>query len=145
MIIRQKQMAAFGEQADAAFIDKVVEYLLEFYADVVVHLPGHTALVEELPEDSLREMVRHGLARARAYRLTWESALASFITYMFTAAPNFDEHPLVRRVLLKDEGVPDLRVDLLAEHVSAETWRVVREQYDAGAWRATPEAGSGDA
>jgi transcription elongation factor Elf1 len=127
-------MEVFQPLAEADFLDRVVGHLLKHHSDVIVDFPDYACLVEELPRNVLQEMVVVGVTRARSYGMEWESTLCSFVVLMFVAAPNFDEHPLIRRVL-KDESVPpDSRVNMLWRRVSDETWEAAEENYDAQAW-----------
>lgn len=122
--IRPEHLAAFQPNADAAFVDRLAEHLRT----------EHGPLVEGLPDRLLEEMVRSGLVRARRYGLTWESSLTAFVALMFEVAPNFDEHPPVRRVLLDARVPPDARIEALAGRVSAEEWEEAGRRYDADAW-----------
>jgi len=131
--IRAQQMDLFGTQADAALIDKLVFYLQDEQADNVVELPRYSCLLEEVPENSLKEMIRNGIKRAGAHGLTWESSIADFISLMFSVAPNFDEHLLVAQGL-KNEQVPvDERVDFLFKIISEEIWETATEGYNPAA------------
>ncbi|HEX8336024.1 MAG TPA: hypothetical protein VF621_04800 [Pyrinomonadaceae bacterium] len=137
--IRPAQIKAFTPAAEAAFERRVADYLREEHAGEVVTLPageGEVAELEvkDLDDETLLKMVRGGIARARAYGMTWEATLATFVVTMFIAAPNFDGHPLIRRVLSGAEAEPDLRLDLLWEQTTEENWQAVREQYDSSAW-----------
>jgi hypothetical protein len=66
--------------------------------------------------------------------MTWESSLMAFVAIMFVAAPNFDQHPLIGRVL-KDEAVaPDARINQLWERTTDQNWEAVAQNYDPSAW-----------
>jgi hypothetical protein len=134
MKIRSEQIDAFEPQADEVFIDSVEEHLMEEEAETTVRLPLHTCTVEEVPGDVLRQMIRNGIRRARSYGLTWESSLFGFIWFMFEVAPNFDEHPLIRRILASNIQPEDRRIDLLWEQISDANWEAVESDYDPNAW-----------
>ena len=138
MFIRPEQFKVFEEQAEAEFVEEVVEHLLDEYPDVDVRLPSQALKLEEISRPVLRKLVRCALARARGYGMSWESSLVSFVSLMFVVAPNFDEHPLVRRVLRDETSGPNARIDLLWEEVSDETWDAVELDYDPKAWNADP-------
>lgn len=128
-------MEVFQPLAEADFLNRVVEHLLKYHSDVIVDFPDYACLLEEIPKNVFEEMVSGGIARARSYGMEWESTLCSFLVLMFVAAPNFDEHPLIRRVL-KDESVPpDSRIKMLWRHISDETWEAVGQNYDAQVWK----------
>lgn len=132
--ISPEQMEVFQPVAEEAFVIRVAEHLRDNHADVAVQVPDKVLVVKQIPEEMLQEMVRQGLARARQYGLDWESSLTAFVVLMFVAAPNFDRHALVERVL-KDERVEaNSRIDQLWEKTSEENWRVVKENYDVNAW-----------
>jgi len=135
LIIRASQMEIFQPVADASFIRRTVEYLLENHGDVVIRLTEGSVTVKKINTDVLRRMVRYGISRGRQYGLSWESSLTAFVTLMFVTAPNFDEHPLIQRVL-KDETVPaDSRIDQLWDRTTAQNWNAAIQNYDVGAWR----------
>jgi hypothetical protein len=132
--IRSEQMEVFRPVAEEAFIIRVAEHLRDNHADVAVQVPDRVLVVKQISEEMLHEMVRRGLARARQYGMNWESSLTAFVVLMFVAAPNFDRHALVQRVL-KDERVEaNSRIDQLWEKTSEENWQAVKENYDVAAW-----------
>jgi hypothetical protein len=133
--MRPEQLQVFQPVAETNFVNRIVDHLTAKHAAVVVRLGQQSTTVKQLPTEVLQGLVRQGIARARAYGLTWESSVGGFVVILFVAAPNFDAHPLVRRVL-KDERVPaDLRVKHLWHRTTAKTWAKVRERYDPAAWR----------
>jgi len=134
LTIRPEQFAAFDAVAEAAFVARLVRHLRDEEADEEVLLPSGPEPVGGLPDATLEEMVRGGIARAESYGLTWESSVTAFVVLMFKAAPNFDAHPLVRRVLCDRALAPDERIDALWERITEETWDAVEEAYDADAW-----------
>lgn len=134
LTIRADQIQAFHSVADAMFIDRVSQYLKEHHADTSIRLLEGVSTVRDLPDETLREFIRNGLARARSYDLTHESALAAFIVLQFETAPNFDDHPLLRRALRDERCETNLRIDRLMEQATPENWQAVKERYDANAW-----------
>lgn len=133
--IRPEQMAVFRDVADAAFVRRLAEHLRAKYATVGVLLPAGVVTVEQIPAETLRAMVRGGVARARVHGLSYESSLAAFLAVMIEAAPNFDDHPRVRQVLADESVPPDARLDQLFDQtVLAESWAEIKESYDAAAW-----------
>jgi hypothetical protein len=134
LTIRPEQLEAFQPVADAAFVGRLAKYLRANHADAVVKLPSGAVAVARLPEATLTTMVRGGMSRARSYGLTWESSLASFIVLMFLAAPNFDTHPLVQRVLQDRNAEPQDRIGNLWSRVSPQNWKAVYSYYDSNAW-----------
>lgn len=140
LTIRADQIQAFNSLADAMFVDRVWQYLKEHHADTSIHLPEGESTVGNLADEMLKEFIRNGMTRARAYDLTHESALAAFIVLQFETAPNFDDHPLLHRALKDERGDPNLRIDRLMDQTSPENWQAVRERYDANAWLGTSQS-----
>jgi hypothetical protein len=136
--VRKEQIEAFKPQAEASFVSKVVDYLRENHADVLVQFPEEASPVKEISEERLREMARNGIARARAYGMTWESSITAFVVLMFVIAPNFDDHPLIHRVLSDEKVGPNSRIDQLWERTSEENWKVAKQDYNRSAWRLEP-------
>jgi hypothetical protein len=132
--IRPEQIQVFQEEAEISFARRLVEYVRQRHANVVVQLPQGPAIVKQIPNDALHEMVRNGIARAREYGMSWESSLAAFVVLMFVSVPNFDQHPTVRRVL-EDKGIaPESRINHLLERVSQQEWEAIKKNYDVKAW-----------
>lgn len=132
--VRPEQLTVLQQYAETEFVNRVTAYVREKHADVVVQLPQGELPVKEIPEDTLRLMVHHGVTRGRKYGMTWESVLSAFVTLMFVTAPNYDEHPAVRRVF-RDEGIaPNSRVNQLWDQITEQEWETIRKDYAANAW-----------
>lgn len=134
LMIRAKQLEVFRPVAESAFVRRVVAHLRDQHADAVIQLPNEVVLVKQISDERLRRMAAAGIARAREYGMDWESSITAFVVLMVVVAPNFDQHPLIERVL-RDERVPaNSRGDQLWERTSEENWEVVRKNYDPAAW-----------
>ena len=134
MIIRSQQFDAFQSQANAGLARRIIEFLRSNCAETIVQFSERATLVEALPDEAFFGMVQNGIARARSYGMTLESSLGAFVVLMFVAAPNFDSHPLIHRVL-KDESIdPDSRIDQLWQRASEQNWEAIQQNYDANAW-----------
>ena len=132
--VRPEQFTVLQQYAETEFVHRLAAYVREKHADVIVQLPQGPLSVKEIPEDTLRLMVRQGITRGRKYGVTWESALSAFVTLMFVTAPNYDEHPAVRRVL-RDEGIAsNSRVNQLWNQVTEQEWETIRKDYAVSAW-----------
>jgi hypothetical protein len=136
--IRPEQFAVFQPVAEQAFIRRVVEHLRQQHPEAVVQLAGEVLLIRQLGETQLRRLVGSGLARARALGMDWESSLMAFVVLMFVVAPNFDEHPLIQRVLKDERVAANARLGQLWERTSDENWEAARKNYDARAWQSGP-------
>jgi hypothetical protein len=53
---------------------------------------------------------------------------------MFVTAPNFDDHPLLKRALLDNDTDPNSRLEKLIQDSTEQNWEAVRQAYDASAW-----------
>jgi hypothetical protein len=146
LIIRPEQLEVFRPVAEAAFERRVIEYLRENHADEVVVLPAGEREKKEievkgLDDETLNKLVRTGIDRARSYGMTWESSITAFVVLMFIVAPNFDEHPLIRRALRDGKVEPNLRVEEIWDRTTNENWEVARYSYDASGWGINLEKG----
>jgi hypothetical protein len=136
LMIRAKQLEVFQPVAESAFVRRVVAHLRDNHADAMIQLPHEVILVKQISDERLRRMVEEGIARARDYGMDWEATITAFVVLMVVAAPNFDQHPLIERVL-RDERTPaNSRIDQLWKRTSEENWEVVRKNYDPTAWAA---------
>jgi hypothetical protein len=134
LIIRPEQFDAFRDVAEQSFVSEVAAYLREKHADALVRLADGAYTVKQIPDETLREMVVNGIARARAYGMKWKSSLQAFVVTMFAAAPNFDEHPIIQRVLNDEKIEADQRLEALWERATEQNWEAVERNYDASAW-----------
>src|SRR5262249_38329429 len=132
--MRAEQMEVFRSLAESAFENRVVAHLRLAHADILVRFPQAAAPVKDVPVETLQALVRRGIARGRAYGLTWQSSLGGFVVLAFVAAPNFDAHPLVRRVLRDDHVPADLRLGQLWKRTTKKTWETISQRYDPAAW-----------
>lgn len=132
--VRPEQMEVFQPVAEAAFARRLTEYLRRAHSGLSVRIPPGATLIKRIPAAVLTRMVQNGIERGRAYGLSWESSLAAFVLIMFVAAPNFDQHPLIQRVLRDDDASPDGRIESLWSRISNENWRAVEAYYDPRAW-----------
>lgn len=141
LIIRREQFELFQPVAESAFVKRVVEHLRTHHADVVIQLPNEVILVKQISDERLHRMVSRGMTRARDYGMDWESSVTAFVVLMFVAAPNFDKHPLIERVLRDERVEVNSRVDQLWERTSEDNWEAIRKNYDPTAWEPDSEGG----
>ena len=134
LMIRARQLDVFQPVAEAAFVRRIVVHLRTSHADAVIQFPNEVILVKQISDERLRQMVEDGIARARNYGMDWESTITAFVVLMVVAAPNFDGHPLIERVLRDERASANSRIDQLWERTSEENWEVVRKNYDPTAW-----------
>jgi hypothetical protein len=137
--IRSEQFETLQQAAETVFVRRTVEYLQKEHADLVVQITKGTFRVKELPYETLHEMTRNGIARAREYGISWQSKLVAFVALVFATAPNFDDHPLVHQILQDEKVPPNSRIDELWERTSDQDWEMVKRSYDANAWNLKPQ------
>lgn len=140
MVIRAQQMDLLDKKAQTDFVISLRDYLRQSHGTVRVRLPFRDYDLREIPERILTELVRRSIEKGKLYSLTWQSSLASFVTLMFVAAPNFDADPLIHRTLT-DAAIPaNNRVDRVCQVTTDSYWENVRKAYDPAAWSALPAA-----
>jgi hypothetical protein len=118
-------VAALEPQAEADFVRRLTEHLRE----------ERVAGAQDPDQATFLQRVHVGLSRARRYGITWEYNLVTFVKFMFMFAPNFDEHPHVRRIL-NDRGLDRERViDVIVSELSEEEWQGIEQDRDDSAWK----------
>ena len=145
--IRAEQIRPFEQDAQKAFVNRVMNYLRENHPGEIVRFRGTQTTVRELAEANLRLLVENGVARAKSYGMTWKSALISFVVMMFIVAPNFDCHAYAAGVL-RDENIPaDRRLEIITEKVTDADWEKFKQSYNEKDWErvVAPASGIGGA
>jgi hypothetical protein len=139
LTIRREQYEVFRPVAEEVFINEITDYLGRVHGERIVRLPDGALSVGAIPEDRLRNIVKGGVAKARAYDLTSKSALTAYVVLMFLAAPNFDEHPLIQHMLLDEAIEPNKRLDELWQRTVDQNWIAVKQSYDPAVWKLDAE------
>ncbi|CAM2064451.1 DUF4123 domain-containing protein [Sulfidibacter corallicola] len=120
--IRQRHHDAFHMADDALFLETVILHVRESHEE--------TSL---LSSETLADMVEEGIEKAREEGFTTVADILTFVDFQFAFAPNFHEHPRVRRILddpsIHQEHKLDEVLDL-PRGVFAE----IDERYDNDAW-----------
>ena len=132
--IGPEHFAAFADEADTAFVGRVVGHLQAEHGSAVVRTPDRVATVAEFEPGELAALVRATIARGRSHGLTEEWSLAAFVALAVEIAPSFDAHPLIRRVLGDEQKEANVRVADLIARVSEKTWEAAAKEYDPAAW-----------
>jgi hypothetical protein len=102
---------------------------------------AHGPEVQDLSSDTLQARVVLGVASAQAAGLAWVSSVGGFVALMFTIAPDFHRHALVRPLLEGDDArtaglSPDERLFALGHLLAPRQWEHVRR--DRGGWPESP-------
>ncbi len=134
--IRAEQMSAIELETQERFVHRITAHLLEEYPQAVVILPSEERFtVDTLPKETLSDLVRVGIARARSFDITFESSIAAFTALLFEIAPNFYTNR-VSQVIFNDDAIePNERVDLLLSMLSEGVVKSMQESYDPNAWK----------
>jgi hypothetical protein len=120
--IRTEQFAVFQQEAEESFLTRLVKHLQQHHPDKVAQFSA----------ESLVTAVRHGVRRARAYGMTWESAITAYVALLFAIHPRFDDNPKVRRIL-GDQTIPaNARVDELLKQLTNQDWEQAQQLHMAG-------------
>jgi hypothetical protein len=135
--IRAEQMTAIELETQEKFVRRMAAHLLEAYPKAIVILPAgeEKQTVDTLPKETLLELVRIAIARARSYDLTFESAIAGFTALMFEIAPNFHTSRICQVVFNDAEIEPNVKIDLLVSMLTEKNVVTMQEHYDPAAWK----------
>ena len=108
----------------------------EFVEFLVGHIKeDHPEIESERDDETLREMVRGGIKRAKSHKLKTAEDLTAFVSIMFEVAPNFDEQPEIKTVLDDKTFPPEERIERLwSPIVTEEAWEEAESNYDENAW-----------
>jgi hypothetical protein len=87
----------------------------------------HPEAVSELSDSEILSRIESGIERARAHDLNG-GAIVAFVTLMFTVAPDFDQHPKVRKVLSESALSPAARMQRIFERTTEDDWEQIAEQ-----------------
>jgi hypothetical protein len=109
LLFKKSQREKMG---DPAFVDRTVERLRAYFLEDVYMLE---------PEE-LRFRVKHAIAKARDYELTFESSITTFVLHMITINPAFDKQPAIQAALHDPEVEPNGRLAAMQATVSNEDW-----------------------
>jgi TRAP-type mannitol/chloroaromatic compound transport system substrate-binding protein len=88
----------------------------------------------EYDDETVTEMIKLGIRRARAHNFERAEIIAAFVAVMLEIAPNFDEEEQIKLALSDANFPPDERFFLLFERVSDESWQAAENLYDARVW-----------
>lgn len=78
--------------------------------------------VAELREAEILRRIDAGIERARSHELAGDGAITAFVTLMFLVAPNFDEHPRIRKALADVSQEPEERMRQIFEKTAEADW-----------------------
>lgn len=94
----------------------------------------HSRVVQHLPKPVLENRIYFAIKRARDYSLSSVSDLAGYTALMFELAPNFDEHPSFKKVLLDPGIAPEVKMKRLSQVITDREWDEALRAYDRNFW-----------
>lgn len=101
--IRQDQYDSWLQSDPEQFVELVFRHIAETIPEEIRGIPLHL----------VRAMIGVAIKRARKYRLTGDAQIMGFVAVMFEIAPNFDEEPTLRAILMDTRGEPEERWETL--------------------------------
>lgn len=126
--IRPNQFDQFLQHDAEVFIDHLLQFITDTMPDEIRGIPTHL----------VREQIRVAVARARKYGLTTDEQVMGFVSVMFEIAPNFDQEPVLQKVLTDTRLKPSERWEALfadRPELNAAWERAAHPKfYDANAW-----------
>lgn len=103
--IRDEQMQALGDPMESRFVDGLVEFLREQFADARICEPAE-----------IRPEVARQVERARGHGFAAKEHLATYVTAAWLLGQDFDERfPAAKRMLADASYTPADKSDWLAE------------------------------
>jgi hypothetical protein len=109
-------MHVFEDQEAENFCRRVMQYIIREFPLAVNGISG----------EKIFDRVRNAFTRAQIYGFGKESTYLAYIALSFTVAPEFDDHPAIRRILTDSAVPPDSRMALLAQEITSEQWADAR-------------------
>lgn len=124
MVIRQAQVAAFEDTAQADCAAYTTAFVRQNAPEIVA----------ELPPEVFAERIRKGINLAQGYELEVFADIAAFVYFLFKVGPDFHELPFFQSVLTDEELDPEDRMAVLVESASDEDWFEAHDTSDRTAW-----------
>ncbi|MEP6847670.1 MAG: hypothetical protein ABI999_02350 [Acidobacteriota bacterium] len=90
--------------------------------------------VSSYDDVQLRGMVKIGIERARANKLTAAEDISAFVAVMFEVAPRFDEQKDIRQILDNETLPPDIRFYQIFDFAQDQAWAEAERRYDDDFW-----------
>lgn len=129
-------MAIIESETQERFVRRIAAHLLAEYSTAKVILPdGRNFTVNTLPKETLLELVRIGISRARTFKMTFESSISAFTALMFEISPNFYTNRICQVVFSDDQIQPNDQIELLVNTLTEKNILSMQENYDPAAWK----------
>lgn len=101
-----------------------------------------TEVSERLSEQELEKYVRLGIERAQRYQFGHGTATLAFLKLYFDVSLVFDERPLIKTILERDDWPPITRIQYIIDCVPEEEWLAARQAGPQAGTPPTPVAGA---
>lgn len=125
LVIRQEQINTLIMGDDERFVESLIKQAKR----------ENPEIESKYNDETLREMVRGGINRAKSHNLKNADDITGFVSTMFKVAPNFDEQPEIKAILEDEKTPPDERFEKIRSNlVSEEAWKEAKNNYDEKAW-----------
>jgi hypothetical protein len=90
--------------------------------------------VSPYDDAQFQKMVKIGIDRARANKLTGAEDISAFVAVMFEVAPRFDEQKDIRAVLDNEKFPPEARFYQIFDFATDQAWAEAERRYDDSFW-----------
>ena len=110
LTIRKVQADVLREYTIGRFVDRMVVHLSSRFPEKC----------RKLGDSEIREWIRKGMRRCRAYELKSEAHVAGFVELMFLVSPEFDsdpESPWIRTTLEDNNIPPRKKLDIVRDEI----------------------------
>ncbi len=125
MIIRNDQINSLREDDYPRLIETIRQYLRD----------NHQSAVMGFDDEQLRSMIRVGIKRAEKYEMNSDAGFGAFVAIMFEVAPNFDEHPNIKKALMDKTVSPNSRILDIIHRTTEKDWDEAEQSYDPEGWK----------
>lgn len=124
LVLNARQMAVLDAYSLEQFAKRLARFIRR---NCEGPFPWNPNLRLPLEDEHLLELLRAQLARAGSYGMQSEASLAAYASLAFTFAPDFDQLPIPRAILMSEEIPPEKRIFKIFEMiVDSETVRNFR-------------------
>ena len=124
LVVREAQRQALAASTRARFVSDTAEWLRAKHGPAVADLD--TATLVARVDAAVRRASRYGLSRRLDVR--------NFVTLAFLVAPDFDQRPVIREILMDAHLENERRIDALLGRVSASEWQEARRSARPTGW-----------
>jgi hypothetical protein len=124
LVIRKEQIQAFIATDENELVAEVAKSVRKAVGDRVA----------PYDDAQLQKMVKIGIDRAKANKLTGAEDISAFVAIMFEIAPRFDEQKDIRAVLDDEKMPPEMRFNKLFDLTVDQAWVEAERRYDDSFW-----------